>query len=1825
MAYNGYAIKLDGSLGDRLEFSGGSDRVGDAATSSTITTKSASSSLSFTGLTEFTFQMWVKPDHTLSVDPSQRALTVRQSWNSETTDYKGKYKYVRFAVVPVAGLLRFSVARVDGTAPTHYDYRADGLFTDDLWHHVALSLDFTGNTYAIVLDGVERAKGVVPDNHPSEGFITPGTAIAETESSPAFPAFAKSPRWVFAGWSSTDDLSWSYWSGKLDDIRLYSKTRSASEIAGDRFDHANTALSDATLVDEFRFNDGPLAVNPRRSYGYKNPSETVYFWRGLTLPLLQSETSALWTTDRPFLGDGATDTSDPTGLVAYAPTNVTTTGFTANWSEATDDVYVQYYQLTVATNASFTNTVAGYAGLNVGRATTWNVTGLTPNTTYYWRVKAFDAANRSSPFATYNSNAGVATLALGDTTAPTWTVASPLTSATNVTTTAFTLNWVAATDNVAVTGYKVDVATDADFTNYVGVYRNFATGSNATSHTVNTGLRSRTTYHARVRAVDAAGNESVDSNTLVVATASPPDTTPPSATTMRNPTGVGSSGFVANWLAAVDDVGVTGYLLDVATDAAFASKLPYFTNLNVGNVLAKTVAGLRPSTAYWYRVRAYDAAGNIGGYPATAGQVTTAQATIDGFGIGSTTVVPTADAEVRAGAATANYGGLATMTSDGTTGAEKWALLRFAVPSVVGTVTNAVLTLRVTEASAAAHTVAVVANASWDESTINWNTRPVPSGPTVAFYPTTAGEQVSVDIGSLVRDLAATDYTVVIRTASTDAASFSSREGVSTPSLVLEWNQQTATEVSGVDATASITPRTNLLKNPSAEAGVGGTTGVLALGASTVTADTLHSHHGTQSAKVVNPASGSTVGVRFDSATALGLTGSARSFAGAFHARANAALAVDACFVRLTYTDATTADGPAVSASLDTAWRRFEVPRVVADAAKTVDKVSLVVAQATASGVTFWADAAVVEVVTDGGRVGGYFDGTVLGAAWSGVANASSSVFNAPTVAYTATFLGDGDDDNSAVLRVKRSSRETYVALPSLALRRDSLTRQFSGTVGPVLASPNLLRNPSFETGTADWAASGTGASIARSTAQAKHGLAALAVTVGATADTGVGCNPSAARVLANEGEVWTAGAWLRVPTGMTAKVVLQVLASDDSTVVASSDSGTVTGDDGWQQAVVTATVPSGASHLRLLVLKTGTATGTFYVDGAQLVRSTSLPAYGDGDDALANLVANPSFENDTEYWTTAGASVAMARSAARSAVGSYSLAVAVAASGAGRGVAFKTTNRIPATAGLPYAARASVLVPTGLTVQLSLAFHNAAGSVISTATATAVAGSDLWAETSLTAVAPAGTTTMLPSVLTTSASAGTGTFYLDAVQVEQSAVVNPYTDGDQPDGAWDGKPHASGTWRVLAYQQAYDLALTVTDPDGVAGLNPFVASVVTPPLPTAALTTTSLVATPSDTAVALVATYTGDDDNTATAVIEWKRSDLSQWSRVPTIYEKANASSIVAYAGGVAELTNAQYDRASKQITATITDLTPGTAYDFRVTWADALVYGANPQLASGVLTTNTEAAPTTKPFISFGGFVLQGPEDHPYWVTEHDALSHPSRRVQIETLPRTDGGAEFENLWGTRTVSLRGGIAGESRGDLHARIADLRRAFSPKLQRLVIDTLAETNLYFNATCTSLNIREVGGVNFTFVLWDAEFACADPFRYESDETVVSSVEMQDGATLVVTNGGDLAVDPLIDVTTDFVNCPLRVQVSNLTTGERIAPSDTITQNQTYSIDSQRLTLTRNGVETDYAGGFPRLAPGDNTLAVTVKATDAAQQAANPSVLVSVRHRNRYL
>jgi chitinase len=145
------------------------------------------------------------------------------------------------------------------------------------------------------------------------------------------------------------------------------------------------------------------------------------------------------------------------------------------------------------------------------------------------------------------------------------------------------------------------------------VYRGtaLAVSVTGTAATV-TGLSPNSTYTFTVKARDSRGNLSAASNAVTATTNNPADDPqPPTVPGNLRVSGKTSASVSLAWNASTDNVGVAGY--DVYNGAAVAASV---------TGTSATVAGLAPSTAYTFTVRARDLYDNVSG-PSNAVTATT--------------------------------------------------------------------------------------------------------------------------------------------------------------------------------------------------------------------------------------------------------------------------------------------------------------------------------------------------------------------------------------------------------------------------------------------------------------------------------------------------------------------------------------------------------------------------------------------------------------------------------------------------------------------------------------------------------------------------------------------------------------------------------------------------------------------------------------------------------------------------------------------------------------------------------------------------------------------------------------------------------------------------------------------------------------------------------------------------------------------------------------------------------------------------------------------------------------------------------------------------
>jgi len=258
----------------------------------------------------------------------------------------------------------------------------------------------------------------------------------------------------------TEALTQSYLKKKMDkwlSDNKYSKNL-VREIEYAKFKHPDT-LKDIVALQPTMFNDiiGDTSVNQKRNESsFENYIEYI----------------------DPY----------PSTVTAIDATNITETGFTANWNSVTN---ATAYKLYIDANSP----------IDVGDVTAYDVTGLSANSSHTYKVQAVNASGTSS-----DSNVITALTSLPALPAP---VAL---NATSFTATGFAANWNTVT---GATGYKLYVD---DMTTGQAVNKYIITISGQASTTYDViGLTSTSpsNYIYYVKAVNANG-DSLSSNTITI-------------------------------------------------------------------------------------------------------------------------------------------------------------------------------------------------------------------------------------------------------------------------------------------------------------------------------------------------------------------------------------------------------------------------------------------------------------------------------------------------------------------------------------------------------------------------------------------------------------------------------------------------------------------------------------------------------------------------------------------------------------------------------------------------------------------------------------------------------------------------------------------------------------------------------------------------------------------------------------------------------------------------------------------------------------------------------------------------------------------------------------------------------------------------------------------------------------------------------------------------------------------------------------------------------------------------------------------------------------
>ena len=272
-----------------------------------------------------------------------------------------------------------------------------------------------------------------------------------------------------------------------------------------------------------------------------------------------------------------TDTAAPTwsGTDSLTITGVTTDGFTVSYPAASDDTAVSRYKIQVSSGGSSVR-----SEYTAGQTKTF--TGLSDNTSFTCTVTAEDAAGNISASLTSN----VKTL-YHDVSAPTWITGAAI-LVSDTTTSALTVNYPAASDDVGVVKYNI-ILKQGSTVLYTG-------STNDLSKTI-AGLTEALTYNVTVGAEDAAGNKSILLSKDVSTSQGTPAWSAEAELTVSN---LEATALTLTWKGVSNPLNVSGYVIyiDGAQEDTVPASQAYYD-----------LGGLDAGRQYILGVRAVNEAG----------------------------------------------------------------------------------------------------------------------------------------------------------------------------------------------------------------------------------------------------------------------------------------------------------------------------------------------------------------------------------------------------------------------------------------------------------------------------------------------------------------------------------------------------------------------------------------------------------------------------------------------------------------------------------------------------------------------------------------------------------------------------------------------------------------------------------------------------------------------------------------------------------------------------------------------------------------------------------------------------------------------------------------------------------------------------------------------------------------------------------------------------------------------------------------------------------------------------------------------------------------
>lgn len=224
------------------------------------------------------------------------------------------------------------------------------------------------------------------------------------------------------------------------------------------------------------------------------------------------------------------------------------------------------------------------------------------------------------------------------------------------------------------------------------------------------------------------------------------------------------------------------------------------------------------------------------------------------------------------------------------------------------------------------------------------------------------------------------------------------------------------------------------------------------------------------------------------------------------------------------------------------------------------------------------------------------------------------------------------------------------------------------------------------------------------------------------------------------------------------------------------------------------------------------------------------------------------------------------------------------------------------------------------------------------------------------------------------------------------------------------------------------------------------------------------------------------------------------------------------------------------------------------------------------------------------------------PYFIRQFLHDSWPKRRFEMAPLSRSRGSIVLDDTFGEKVFSVAGKLVASSQSALEDAIDDMKELLSRRSKNLDVSYGSGTRryvAYVEDLVIGKDYYQITNVDFSFKFVVPSGVGYNPSQqnYSSDNQTSASIT---GSFSV---GGSTYAEGQITISFDSATSCTQVEVT--VAGVKITIASTFSAADVLVIDCERKRVTKNGVEIDFTGRFPRFEVGSNSYQIDITRTAA--------------------